>query len=254
MPNARYHVLDRDLAPAPIGAPGDLYIGGLCLARGYSDPAQTADRFVPAPLAGEPGARLYRTGDRARYLADGNLEFLGRSDQQVKIRGYRIEQGEIEASLARHPELREAAVAVREDTPGDRRLVAYVVPHRMPGPAQAELRAFVRERLPEYMVPAAFVALAAMPVTANGKLDRKALPAPEWGGEPSRRYVPPRTPTEELLAGIWAEVLGIDRAGGRVGVLDNFFELGGDSILSIQVIARAMQAGCQVTPRQLFDH
>ncbi|HZF11551.1 MAG TPA: MupA/Atu3671 family FMN-dependent luciferase-like monooxygenase [Thermoanaerobaculia bacterium] len=249
--DARYHVLDRDLAPCPIGFPGDLYIGGFCLATAYSDPAQTADRFIPDPLGAETGARVYRTGDRARYLPDGNLEFLGRSDQQVKIRGYRIEQGEIQAVLAAHPELSDAVVLVREDTPGDRRLVAYVVPAVVPGPQTSELRSFVREKLPEYMVPAAFVILDALPVTANGKLDRQALPAPAERSGLAPAFEPPQTAMEERVATIWSEVLGRE----RIGVDDNFYELGGHSLLVAQVFSKLRErSGVEVSMVDLFRH
>ncbi|MBW8874484.1 MAG: amino acid adenylation domain-containing protein [Acidobacteria bacterium] len=250
--NARYHVLDADLNPCPTGVPGDLYIGGECLALGYAqEPALTAWKFVPDGCRGDFGARLYRTGDRARYWASGLLEFLGRLDLQVKIRGFRIELGEIEAALGDHPGVREAVVLAREDAPGDKRLVAYVVSREGAGPDAGGLRAHLRERLPEYMVPSAFVFLDAMPVTSNGKLDRKALPAPERTRETAAEgYAAPRNSTEELLAGLWVEVLGV----GRVGIHDNFFDLGGDSILSIQIVARANEAGLPLVPRQIFEH
>src|SRR6185369_7889190 len=204
--NSTTYVLESTLAPAPIGVPGDLYIGGACLARGYlGRPDLTAAKFVPDPFAGEPGARLYRTGDKVRLLASGDLEFLGRFDDQVKIRGFRIEPGEIEQALAALPGVREAAVVVREDRPdggaeggnGDRRLVAYVA-----GDVSTDaLRQALRERLPDYMVPAAFVMLEALPLTPNGKVDRRALPAPERQSL-AESFVPPRTPVEEILAGI----------------------------------------------------
>ncbi|HSF39388.1 MAG TPA: non-ribosomal peptide synthase/polyketide synthase [Thermoanaerobaculia bacterium] len=248
--NARYHVLDVQLAPCPVGVPGDLYIGGDCLADGYArEPVLTAHKFVPDPWGATPGGRLYRTGDRARYRPDGNLEFLGRLDHQVKIRGFRIELGEIEAALATLPGVREAAVVVREDRSEeggrDRRLVAYVA-----GDAAADaLRQSLRERLPDYMVPAAFVTLAALPLTANGKVDRKALPAPEWQGS-EEDYLAPRTPVEEILAGIWAELLGLE----RVGAADHFFELGGHSLLATQVTSRLRGAfGVEIPLRTLFE-
>ena len=209
----------------------------------------TAEKFLPHPFSEAPGGRLYKTGDLVRYLPDGHLEFLGRLDHQVKVRGFRIELGEIEACLGGHPGVREVVVLAREDSPGEKRLVAYVVAQEEPAPSGSELRGFVRERLPEYMVPSAFVGLPALPLTPNGKVDRKALPAPEGRGV-EEGYVPPCTPTEELLAGIWAEVLRQERVGRH----DNFFALGGDSILSIQVVARAHQAGLQLTPKQLFQH
>ncbi len=236
--SSRYHVLDGRLDPCPIGVPGDLYIGGICLATAYAgDPAQTAEKFIADPFGGEPGGRLYRTGDRARYRVDGNLEFLGRSDTQVKIRGFRIEQGEVESALAAHPDVREAVVAVREDVPGDRRLVAYVVPRGEGGLDAADLRAFVRGKLPDYMVPAAFVTLAELPVTANGKLDRKALPAPQHDRREGEPVALPETVLERTIAAIWREILGLD----HVGVDDNFFELGGHSLLMAEVLAKLRQ-------------
>jgi acyl carrier protein len=234
--------LDRFLLPAAPGMPGELWIGGPSLARGYlGDPARTAERFMPDPFAQAPGERLYRTGDLGRHRHDGTLEFLGRADQQVKVRGFRIELGEIEAALAALPGVREAAVTVRDDRSG---LVAYVA-----GDAVADdLRRSLRDRLPDYMVPAAFVRLAALPLTASGKVDRKALPAPEPQGAP----VAPRTPIEETLAEIWAELLGIER--GRIGADAHFFELGGHSLLATQVTARLRSAcGVEMPLRDLFE-
>jgi amino acid adenylation domain-containing protein len=246
--NARYHVLDAGFAPCPIGVPGDLYIGGDCLCAGYRRPELTAKAFLPDPFSGAPGSRLYRTGDRARYLVDGNLEFLGRLDQQVKVRGYRIELGEIEVALARHPGLREAVVLVREDEPGDRRLVAYVVPSAEPCPSSAELRDGLRQTLPEYMIPSAFVALAELPVTPNGKLDRQALPAPQWSA--GTGLVAPRTPVEKRLAAIWSDVLGVP----QVGLEDNFFDLGGHSLLATQMVSRVRESfGVELALRTLFE-
>jgi amino acid adenylation domain-containing protein/non-ribosomal peptide synthase protein (TIGR01720 family) len=248
--NTQVYLLDRQLRPVPIGVPGELYIGGDGLARDYFHrPELTAEKFLPHPFSEAPGARLYKTGDLARYRPDSNIEFLGRLDHQVKVRGFRIELGEIEAVLGGHPGVREVVVLAREDSPGEKRLVAYVVGKEGPAPSGSELRGFVRERLPEYMVPSAFMALEALPLTPNGKVDRRALPAPEGRGM-AEGYVPPCTPTEELLAGIWAEVLRQERVGRH----DNFFALGGDSILSIQIVARAQQAGLQLTPKQLFQH
>ncbi|MDZ7269872.1 MAG: amino acid adenylation domain-containing protein [candidate division KSB1 bacterium] len=252
IPNTRVYVLDSHLQPVPIGVPGELYIGGAGVARGYLNrPDLTAERFVPDPFCSEPGARMYKTGDLVRYLASGEMEYLGRRDDQVKIRGYRIELGEVEAVLAKHPGLREAAVVAHTGAGGERRLVAYVVPAGEAAPTAAQLREFLRAELPEYMIPASFITLAALPLTPNGKVDRRSLPAPgENRPELENVYVAPRTPAEQTLAAIWQQVLGVS----RVGVHDNFFELGGDSILSIQVIARAKQAGLGLTPRQLFEH
>ncbi|HYO58089.1 non-ribosomal peptide synthetase [Archangium sp.] len=252
IPGARVYVLDERLQPVPVGVPGELYVGGAGVARGYlGRPELTSERFLADPFDASPGARLYRTGDRVRWKKDGVLEFLGRQDGQVKVRGFRIETGEVEAALAAHSGLREVAVAAREDGRGGRRLVGYVVPHQLPGPTPDALRAFLRERLPEYMVPSAFIEREALPRTRNGKVDMGALPAPEL--QPAVRsaaYVAPRNELEEQLARIWCEVLGVE----RVGVDDNFFELGGDSILSIQIVTRAGRAGIELSPRQVFQN
>jgi hypothetical protein len=234
IPGVQVCVLDRHLHPVPVGVVGELYLGGAGLARGYlGRPGLTAERFLPHPFEAEPGARLYRTGDRARWLPDGNLEFLGRTDHQVKIRGFRIEPGEVEAVLLRHPGVREAVVVAREDVPGEKRLAAYVVPRGPQAQAAGELRGFLRSRLPAYLVPSAFVTLGSLPLTPGGKVDRRALPAPEGGGE----CVPPRTAAERELARVWSEVLGVE----RVGVYDDFFELGGHSLLAARVAARVRQ-------------
>ena len=232
--NARIHLLDETARPVPPGVPGELHIGGACLARGYfRRPELTADRFVPDPLGGA-GQRLYRTGDLARYRPDGDVEFLGRNDQQVKIRGFRVEPGEIEAALATHPGVREAAVVARAAAGGPRRLVAYVVPAE-PAPAVAEIRAWLRDLLPEHMVPAVFQLLDSLPLTPSGKVDRRALPDPDPAAAgPEAVAVPPRTPVEVLLAGIWRDLLGIE----RVGVRDSFFDLGGHSLLAVRLMAR----------------
>jgi pristinamycin I synthase-3/4 len=244
--NLQVHLVDRGLRPVPPGTPGELCVGGVGLARGYwKRPDLTAERFIPSPFGDIAGARLYRTGDLARRLPDGVIEFLGRLDQQVKLRGLRIELGEIEAVLAAVPRVREAAVVVRGET-GSQRLVAYVAGG--PDCEAGGLRRHLEQRLPAYMVPAVWVLLAAMPRLPNGKVDRAALPALE--PVVAEAAEPPRDEVESLLAGIWAEVLGRE----SVGIHDNFFALGGDSILSIQVVARANQAGCQITPRQLFEH
>ncbi len=229
---------------------GELCLGGQGLARGYlGRPDLTAERFVPDPF-GAPGARLYHSGDLARWRADGELELLGRRDSQVKVRGFRIELGEIEERLARHPGVREAAVVAREDD-DEMRLLAYVVPGTEPAPTAGELRAFLRASLPEHMVPSAFVPLAALPLTPNGKVDRQALPAPGAAGAERQAYVAPRTVTEELLAGIWAEVLKVERVGAR----DNFFDFGGHSLLAAQVVSRIRQAAELNLPlRALFQN
>jgi len=247
--NTRLYVLDRRGEPAPIGAAGELHVAGAGVARGYLDrPALTAGKFVPDPF-GAPGSRLYRTGDRARWRPDGVLEFLGRVDHQVKVRGYRIELGEVEAALAQHPAVREAVVVAREDAPGDARLVAYVVGAGGPPPGAGELRRHLAAGLPDYMVPAAFVALDALPLSPHGKVDRNALPAPVRG-VPDGRFVAPRGPVEVELARIAAGVLGLD----RVGAHDDFFALGVDSIRSIQIASRAREAGLRLDPGDLFRH
>ncbi|MFB6595228.1 amino acid adenylation domain-containing protein, partial [Streptomyces diastaticus] len=236
LPHLRAYVLDAACRPVPAGVRGELYIAGGGLARGYlGRPELSATRFVADPFGG-PGDRMYRTGDTARWTGAGTLDYLGRNDDQVKIRGFRIELGEIEALVAGHPSVAQAAVVVREDQPGDRRLVAYAVPAAgAPGGLdQGVLRESLAAALPEYMVPAAFVALERMPLTNNGKLDRRALPAPEYGD--ARAYVAPATPTEEAVAEIWAEVLGL--AWDQVSAEEDFFSLGGNSVLSLRVIAR----------------
>ena len=228
LPNARLYVLDAHGEPQPVGVPGELCIGGVGVARGYlGRPGMTAERFVPDPFCGEPGGRLYRSGDRARWNARGELEFLGRLDQQVKVRGLRVEPGEVEAALRAHPAVGDALVVAWED-----RLAAYLVPADG-APAAAELRAFLRTRLPEAMVPAVFVPMDAFPLTATGKLDRRALPAPE-AGPAEGGYTAPGTEVEQVLCGLWAELLGVE----RVGIHDDFFELGGHSLLATRVVAR----------------
>jgi hypothetical protein len=247
VPNMRVYVLDRRLGPVPIGVAGDLYIGGAQVARGYLDrPALTAERFVPSPFGPGAGARLYATGDRARWRSDGELEFLGRADGQVKIRGYRVEPGEIETALRRHAGVRDCAVVAREDVPGDRRLVAYFA-----GPARPdELRAHLRRGVPEHMVPAAFVPVDKLPLTPSGKLDRRALPAPDFAPA-AEEYVAPSTPLESELAGIWTEVLGVERVGRDHG----FFQLGGHSLLMLRLQARIRERmGRQVPVVDLFRY
>ncbi len=238
--NTQIYLLDRSLQPVPIGVRGELYIGGDCLARGYLNrPDLTEAKFIPNPFSDEPGARLYKTGDLARYLSDGNIEFLGRLDYQVKIRGFRVELGEIEAVLAQHPDVSQTMVLAREERPGDKRLVAYVVLEKEQGVTAKELRHFLKEKLPEYMVPAVFARLDAMPLTPSGKVDRRALPKPDQSRISLEvGFSPPHTPTEEVVAAIWAEVLGLE----QVSIHDNFFELGGNSLLASQIISRLRKA------------
>jgi amino acid adenylation domain-containing protein/non-ribosomal peptide synthase protein (TIGR01720 family) len=250
--NMSLYILDSRLKPVPVGVSGELYVGGVGVGRGYlNNQSQTAQVFIPHPFSEVPGARLYKTGDLARFLPDGQIEFLGRIDYQVKIRGFRIELGEIETALVAHAAVHDAVVLVREDVPGDKRLVAYVVPSAGERASTSELRGFVKQRLPEYMTPSAFVVLDALPLTPNGKVDRKALPAPE-GERPELReeFSPPRTPSEAQLVEIWRQVLRVE----RVGIHDNFFELGGDSILMIQIISKANAVGLHLTLRQFFQH
>ncbi|MFS0516455.1 amino acid adenylation domain-containing protein [Nostoc sp. UIC 10607] len=248
--NTQIYLLDSLGQPVPIGVTSELHIGGAGLARGYlNQPEQTAEKFIDNPFI--PGKRLYKTGDLARYRSDGNIEFVGRIDDQVKLHGFRIELGEIEASLLKHHAVSETVVILREDQPGNKRLVAYVVPKAKLSPTTSELREFLLELLPEYMLPAVFVQLKALPLTANGKVNRQLLPAPDTSRpELKAAYLAPRTPNEKILADIWAQVLRVE----QVGIYDNFFELGGDSIISIQIVARANQAGLKLTPKQLFEH
>ncbi len=282
--NDRGYVLDAYGQPAPIGVPGELYLGGAGVARGYLNrPALTAERFLPDPFiallnhegtkarrheeekelpplqrseatgGGGPGRglRLYRTGDLVRWLPSGELEFLGRVDFQVKFHGYRIELGEIESVLREHGAIKDVVVMVREDTPGAQRLVAYLIPEGEARPSIDELRKFAGQSLPDYMIPGVFVYLDAFPLLPNGKINRRALPEPEVSREDlGVDYAPPSTPEEEALVEIWTEVLGVD----QVGVYDNFFELGGDSILSIQVVARANQRGLNISPKDIFQN
>src|SRR6185369_10911605 len=250
--NVEVYVLDEQLRLAPVGVVGQLYLGGVCVGRGYvRQPGLTADRFIPHPYSRVGGERLYRTGDEGRYRADGNLEYVGRADQQVKLRGYRIELGEIEAVLQQHESVSEAAVLVHPYEEGHKQLVAYVVSASETQPATSELRQFMQQRLPIYMLPSVFMFLDAFPLTTSGKLNRKALPAPDsTRPELDREFVAPRTSGEEVMAQIWAQVLGVE----EVGVHDNFFELGGDSIISIQIVARARQQGLAISARQLFQY
>jgi amino acid adenylation domain-containing protein len=231
--NTQLHVLDQYYQPVSIGVPGELYIGGAGLARGYLNrPALTAEKFIPNPFGKDLGARLYKTGDLARYRSDGNLEFLGRIDHQVKVRGYRIELGEIEGVLRQHPEVQEAVVLMREDVPGNQRLVAYFVTNTQTVPTTSNFRNFLKEQLPEYMVPSAFIQLKALPLTTNGKVNHQSLPMPDDNRpELEEVYVAPRSEMEQAIAKVWQEMLQME----KVGVHDNFFDLGGHSLLMVQV-------------------
>ncbi len=250
--NSRFYVLDENLQPLPIGVTGELHIAGHGLGRGYLNrPELTAEKFLPDPFSDQPGARMYKTGDLACFNADGSLTFKGRVDFQVKLRGFRIELGEIESALSGHAAVEDAQVMMREDTPGHQQLTAYILTNDGQTPGSGELRNFLGKTLPEYMIPVFFVPLSKFPLTPNGKIDRKALPLPEINLTKARTaYVPPANAKEEILARIWQEILGVP----QVGIRNNFFELGGDSILSIQVIARARQRGLQITPVQIFKH
>ncbi len=241
--NTAVHILDSQLHPVPIGVAGELHIGGAGLARGYlNQPELTEEKFINNPFSNEPRSRLYKTGDLARYLPEGNIEFLGRIDNQVKIRGFRTELGEIEGALAQHPDVRECVVLARETSPGDKQLAAYVVQTAKQALPAGEIRNFLKTKLPGYMVPSAFIILDTLPLTPNGKVDRRALPAPDQSHtQLADAYVAPRTPEEQLLSQIWAEVLKIE----KIGVHDNFFDLGGHSLMATQVVSRM---------RAAFDH
>ncbi|HEX9987859.1 MAG TPA: amino acid adenylation domain-containing protein [Chloroflexia bacterium] len=264
--NTQVYLLDRHMQPVPIGVPGELYVGGANLARGYlGKPDLTAERFTPNPFASTEyrvpstelsqdvalGTRLYRMGDLGRYLPDGSIEYLGRADYQTKIHGFRVEPDEIAATLTRNEAVRECVVVAREDSPGDRRLVAYVVLREPEGAAASDLRLFLRQKLPDHMIPSALVLLEAMPLTPSGKVDRRALPPPEQGRlEEDSGYVAPRDVVEEVLAGMWAEMLRLE----RVGVYDSFFELGGHSLLAMQLISRIRESFRVDFPlRQMFE-
>ena len=252
IPDLQVYLLDEHLEPVPTTSPGEMYVGGCGLARGYLNrPDLTADRFIPNPYGKEPGARLYRSGDLAKHLAGRDLRYLGRIDQQVKIRGFRIEVGEIEAVLRTHPAIDDCAVVALEDAAGERRLIGYVVAREGEELTVDELRGYLKERVPDYMVASSFVLLDALPLTSNGKLNRKALPEPDQSRpELGEDYVAPSSEKEELLASIWSNVLGVN----RVGINDNYFALGGDSIRSIQVRARAQELGLDISLQQLFQH
>jgi len=238
--NTTAYVLDPELRPVPVGVAGELYIGGVCLARGYQNQVGlTAEKFIPDPFSRQPGARIYRTGDTVRYLPEGDLEFIGRADNQVKVRGFRIELGEIEKALAQHAAVRETVVLLRDEEQGDKQLVAYLVPDPEQPPSINDLRTYLSSRLPEYMVPAAFVLLDALPRTSHGKLDRRELPAPDRASSaPEEAFVAARNSTEAALADLWSSVLGVS----QIGMYDNFFELGGHSLLAAQLISRVREA------------
>jgi acyl-CoA synthetase (AMP-forming)/AMP-acid ligase II/acyl carrier protein len=250
--NTQVYILDAHLNPVPIGGVGEIHIGGDGLARGYLNrPELTAEKFIANFFSHEPGARLYKTGDLSRYLPDGNIEFLGRIDNQVKLRGYRIELGEIEAVLGQHPMVQSSVVVVREDTPGDKRLVGYVVARSDESFDIQEVRKYLKQKLPEYMIPSQFVLLDALPLTPNGKVGRKALPAPDQDRpELGNVYQAPRTPMEETLATIWSGLLKVE----KVGIRDNFFDLGGHSLLATQIVSRIRSTlSLEVPLRCLFE-
>jgi amino acid adenylation domain-containing protein len=255
LPDLQVYLLDKYLQPVPVGVPGEMYVGGAGVTRGYLNrPELTTERFISSPFENSnpqsPTPKLYKTGDLARYLPNGELEYLGRIDNQVKIRGFRIELGEIEALLASHPQIWETVVLVWDDATGDKRLAAYIVPQPEITIIIDEIRQFLKAKLPDYMVPNAFVILAALPLTANGKIDRRALPPPESGSEASDKYVAPRTPMEEILATIWSEVLKVE----KVGINDNFFELGGHSLLATKLVAQIRdRLEIELPLRQLFN-
>ncbi|MEG5038373.1 MULTISPECIES: amino acid adenylation domain-containing protein [unclassified Microcoleus] len=255
LPNTQIYLLDSHLQPVPVGVAGEVYIAGAGLARGYlNQPELTAEKFICNSLTQEPETRLYKTGDLARYLPDGNIEFIGRVDRQVKLRGFRIELGEVEAALSHHPSVREAAVLLQENEPGNERLVAYIVSHSKLSVQDSQLieslRSFLKEKLPEYMIPSAFVVLKALPLTPNGKIDRQALPAPSIAANFTDTFVGPRTPGEEILAGIWSQLLNLQ----KVGIHDNFFDLGGHSLLITQLLAKVRESFQVELPlRVLFE-
>ena len=251
IPDLQLYLLDTHLHPVPIGVVGEMYVGGSGLSRGYlHQPDLTGERFIPHPFSHEPGARLYKTGDLARYLPDGNLEYKGRSDEQVKIRGFRIELGEIEAILIRHADVHEALVIVRHEHAGDKRLVAYVVPEPGASPSKVALRQYVHSQLPEHMIPSFFVLVDAMPLTTHGKIDHKALPAPDENKEEQPDVLPAQTPLQTLIAGIWCDLLG----SSQIGLHDNFFESGGHSLLATQMISRVRSVlGIELALKNFFE-
>lgn len=256
--NLSAHVLDDNLAPVPIGVAGELYIGGIGVGRGYhDDPRRTAESFLPDPFSQIPGARMYRTRDKARRRLDGNIDFLSRVDQMIKIRGLRIERGEIEAALQLHPAISQAAVVARKHPSGEQRLVAYVALNYSSGddndhsqPSSHELIRFLSTNLPQNMLPSMIEFIPSLPLSGNGKVDLSQLPEPEWGNYSSKQMVFPRTPTEKLIASVWTEVLGVE----QISITDNFFEIGGDSIRSIQIVSRCKRLGINLRPADLFTH
>jgi acyl-coenzyme A synthetase/AMP-(fatty) acid ligase len=248
--NTQLYILDRYQQPLPVGVVGELHIGGEGLARGYlNQPRLTGEKFIPDSISSQPGARLYKTGDRARYLADDSIEILGRMDDQVKIHGHRMELGEITAVLMQHPSVQDAIVITRSESSGDKRLVAYFVAKQAPAPDANELRDFTGKRLPAYMIPVYFIQIEALPLTPNGKIDRKSLPAP---GDIRQipGYVAPRNEEEQILAAIWQHVLGIE----QVGIYDNFFDLGGASMQSLQIVAKANMYGFRLSVEHIFEY
>jgi acyl carrier protein len=252
MANQQAHLLDPHLRPVSGDTAGEIHYGGVGLARGYLNrPALTAEKFIPDPFGGRAGARIYKTNDLARFRPDGEVELIGRMDFQVKIRGMRVDLEEIAATLRRSPSVREAVVVMREDEPGDQRLIAYIIPAEIESLDLAELKRRLRSSLPEHMIPAIFVSLKAFPLSHNGKVDRRALPAPSRERpELSEAFVAPRTPIEEVVANVWSEALGLE----RVGVLDNFIELGGHSLLATRVTARLREAFSIEAPlRMIFE-
>jgi acyl-coenzyme A synthetase/AMP-(fatty) acid ligase/acyl carrier protein len=256
LPNTRIYVLDEHMLPVPVGVVGELYVGGATVSRGYlGRPELTAEKFLPDAYGGEPGSRMYRTGDVARWAPDGNVEFLGRIDHQVKIRGYRVEVEEIETVLEEHPAVRSAVVEARPDGAGELRLACYLVWKDGGDPADEAvgiggLRTWARERLPDYMVPVAWIELVELPRTPQGKVDRKALPDPVWGEGTSRVYEEPRDEVEQRMAAVWQRVLRIE----RIGAVDDFFELGGHSLLATQVVSHVrLEFAVEVYLRELFE-
>ena len=250
--NTLVYIVDPNLNPVPIGVPGELCTGGAGLARGYlHNQNLTDEKFIPNPFSPNSNDRIYKTGDLARYLPDGNIEYLGRMDHQVKIRGFRIELGEIEVALKRHASLREAVVILREDKPGDKRLVAYLMPNKKSKPTTSELQLFLKETLPDYMIPSVFVWVNTLPLASSGKLDRRAFPIPDYlGFEERKAYIAPRNATEQTIAVIWQKLLGVD----KVGIHDNFFELGGHSLLVTQLISRVRDTfHVELPVRYIFD-